>query len=125
MHGQANVRGRVWRSGKPCDDFEFDKVSDYLTEPDTLVWVDMFDPDHAALCDLAEELGLNEWAVEDAVSARERVKATVYATHTFFTVYAVEVGRPRHRNRLAEHPVDAPHLGFRVAARSDHSAAAA
>jgi magnesium transporter len=94
VHGQASVRGRVWRSGKPCDDFEFDKVSDYLTEPDTLVWVDMLDPDHAALRDLAEELGLNEWAVEDAVSARERVKATVYATHTFLTVYAVEVGDP-------------------------------
>ena len=91
VHGQANVRGRVWRAGKPCDDFEFDKIADYLAEDDTLVWVDMFNPDHAALCDLAQELGLNDWAVEDAVAARERVKATVYATHTFFTVYAVQV----------------------------------
>jgi magnesium transporter len=91
VHGNASVRGRVWRAGKPCDDFEFDKISDYLAEDDTLVWVDMFNPDHAALCDLALELGLNDWAVEDAVAARERVKATVYATHTFFTVYAVQV----------------------------------
>ena len=91
MHGKANVRGRVWRAGKPCDDFEFEKISDYLVEDDTLVWVDMLNPDHDALCDLAQELGLNEWAVEDAVSARERVKATVYPTHTFFTVYAVQV----------------------------------
>ncbi len=81
----------MWRSGKPCDDFEFDRISDYLSEDDTLVWVDMYNPDHAALCDLASELGLNEWAVEDAVSARERVKTTVYSTHTFFTVYAVQV----------------------------------
>ena len=112
----------MWRSGKPCDDFEFDKISDYLAEDDTLVWVDMFNPDHAALCDLAQELGLNEWAVEDAVAARERVKATVYATHTFFTVYAVQVAR--HRRRLGDRPVDAPDLGVRAAAGSDHGAAA-
>lgn len=91
VHGRASVRGRVWRAGKPCDDFEFDKISEYLAEDDTLVWVDMFEPDHDALCDLAQEVGVNEWAVEDAVSARERVKATVYPSHTFFTVYAVQV----------------------------------
>jgi magnesium transporter len=41
------------------------------------------------LAALAEELGLNRWAVEDAVGAAERTKATVYETHTFFTIYAV------------------------------------
>jgi magnesium transporter len=85
------VRGRVWRGGKPQDDFDFDHISDYITEDDTLVWVDMYDPDHAALSDLAQELGLNIWAVEDATAPAERVKATVYSTHTFFTVYAVDV----------------------------------
>ena len=45
------------------------RSSEYLTEDDTLVWVDMFDPDHAGLSDLATELGLNIWAVEDAVAA--------------------------------------------------------
>jgi magnesium transporter len=32
---------------------------------------------------------LNDWAVEDAVADAERTKATVYRSHTFFTVYAV------------------------------------
>ena len=53
-----------------------------------------YDPDHAALKDLATELGLNDWAVEDAVADAERTKATVYKTHTFFTVYAVEPREP-------------------------------
>jgi magnesium transporter len=83
------VRGRVWRAGKPQEDFEFGAISDYLAEKDTLVWADIYDPDHAALKDLARELGLNDWAVEDAVADAERTKATVYKTHTFFTVYAV------------------------------------
>jgi magnesium transporter len=87
-------RGRVWRAGKPQDDFEFASISDYLVEKDTLVWVDIYDPDHAALADLAQELGLNDWAVEDAVADAERTKASVYKTHTFFTVYAVEAAEP-------------------------------
>lgn len=90
----CTARGRVWRGGKPQDDFDFDRISDYLTEDDTMVWVDMYDPDHEALSALADELGLNIWAVEDAVAPSERVKATVYATHTFFTVYAVDDVKP-------------------------------
>jgi magnesium transporter len=90
----SQKRGRVWRAGKPQDDFEFASISDYLVEKDTLVWVDICDPDHAALADLAQELGLNDWAVEDAVADAERTKASVYKTHTFFTVYAVEAADP-------------------------------
>jgi magnesium transporter len=90
----SQVRGRVWRGGKPQDDFEFASISDYLSEPDTLVWADIYDPDHAALKELAGELSLNDWAVEDAIAEAERTKATVYKTHTFFTVYAVAPVEP-------------------------------
>ena len=90
----TDVRGRVWRSGKPQDDFDFSAISDYLAEDDALVWCDIYDPDHAILADLAQELGLNSWAVEDAVAEAERTKAVVYRTHTFFTVYAVAVMKP-------------------------------
>ncbi|MCV7229159.1 magnesium transporter CorA family protein [Mycolicibacterium komossense] len=87
----CSIRGRVWRAGQPQDDFDFDRISDYLLEDGALFWVDMYDPDHDALSALAGELGLNIWAVEDAVAPSERVKATVYGSHTFFTVYAVDV----------------------------------
>jgi magnesium transporter len=90
----SQVRGRVWRAGKPCGDFEFSAISDYLTEKDCLVWADIFDPDPEILSDLADELGLNTWAVEDAIAEAERTKATVYSTHTFFTVYAVGAAQP-------------------------------
>jgi magnesium transporter len=91
----SQVRGRVWRAGKSQDDFEFASISDYLVEKDTLVWADIYDPDHVALTELAQELGLNDWAVEDAVGDAERTKATVYKTHTFFTVYAVAPTNPK------------------------------
>lgn len=76
---QPSVRGRVWRSGQPQDDFEF------------ALWVDLYDPDHDQLAKLASELSFNHWAVEDAGAASERVKATVCPSYTFFTVYAVQV----------------------------------
>lgn len=90
----TQVRGRVWREGKPTDDFEFSAISDYLASDDTLVWCDIYGPDHATLKDLAQELNLNTWAVEDALADAERTKAVVYRTHTFFTVYGVTVKDP-------------------------------
>lgn len=89
------MRGRVWRGGELADDFDFDRISDYLTEEDTLFWVDMYDPDHDALADLAAELDLSVWSIEDATAPSERVKTTVYPTYTFFTVYAVEMTQPQ------------------------------
>jgi magnesium transporter len=102
----TDVRGRVWRDGKPQDDFEFTAISDYLAEPETLVWCDIYDPDHAILRDLATELDLDSWAVEDAIAEAERTKAAVYRSHTFFTVYAVEVKDPP--------PVDDSESGLEV-----------
>ena len=90
----THVRGRIWREGKPQEDFEFSAISDCLAADDTLVWCDIYDPDHAILKDLANELHLNSWAVEDAVADAERTKAVVYKTHTFFTVYGVSVKSP-------------------------------
>ncbi|MCV7001785.1 magnesium transporter CorA family protein [Mycolicibacterium alvei] len=89
-----HVQGRVWRSGMPVDGFAFSDISDCLADEDTLVWADIFDPDHEALAELADELGLNMWAVEDAVAPKERTKTSVYQTHTFFTVYAVDAREP-------------------------------
>ncbi|GAB3217206.1 magnesium transporter CorA family protein [Mycolicibacterium hippocampi] len=90
----THVRGRIWRDGKAQDDFEFSAISDCLASDGTLLWCDIYDPDHAILMDLAQELHLNSWAVEDAVAVAERTKAAAYKTHTFFTVYAVTVRTP-------------------------------
>ena len=96
----THVRGRIWREGKPQDDFEFSAISDCLAADDTLVWCDIYDPDHAILKDLANELEPQLWAVEDAVADAERTKAVVYKTHTFFTVYGVSVSDASARGRL-------------------------
>ncbi len=95
----------MWRHGKPQDDFDFSAISDYLAQDDTLVWCDIWDPDHAILKDLANELGLNNWAVEDAIAEAERSKASVYKSHTFFTVYSVTTKDPAPED-VAESTID-------------------
>lgn len=75
-------------------------MSDRLSQERGLVWVDLCNPDHDVVCRLADELGFDQHAVEDVVEHGERTKATRYATHTFLTVYATELG-PLPENDLA------------------------
>ncbi len=84
------VRTRVWRSGTlEAENFPLEQVSDYLEQADCLVWADLCEPDHDLLCQLADELSLDQHAVEDSVADHERPKATRYATHLFLTTYAI------------------------------------
>jgi magnesium transporter len=84
------IRTRVWRNGAlEAENFPFEQVSDYLEQPDCLVWADILYPDPGTLAQLAEELSLDPHAVEDALANQERPKATRYSTHLFMTAYAV------------------------------------
>ncbi|EWT00991.1 magnesium transporter [Intrasporangium oryzae NRRL B-24470] len=83
---------RQWRDGQAvASDFPLSEVSERLEEDGSLIWVDLCDPGRAHLAELAGELGLDSHAVEDAVTAYERPKATRHARHTFLTVYATRL----------------------------------
>jgi magnesium transporter len=81
---------RVYRGGVlEAESFPVAEVSDYLDEPDTIVWVDLCGPTPEQIHELAEELGLHELAVEDAVGPKQRPKVDRYPTHLFLTTYHV------------------------------------
>jgi magnesium transporter len=62
-------RTRLYRNGTLADEgFPVSKVSDYLAEPDAVVWFDLCEPTAADLASISEELGLHPLAVEDAVA---------------------------------------------------------
>ncbi len=75
-----------------AENFPLEGVSGHLGRHGSLVWVDLLNPDHATLSELAGELRFDPRAVEDVVEHAERTKATRYATHTFITVYATALG---------------------------------
>ena len=86
------VRTRLWRDGRlEAEDFPLGEISDHLADDGCLVWLDLCDPDHELLLQLADELTLDPHAVEDAISSGERPKASRHATHTFVTVYATRL----------------------------------
>ena len=88
-----SVQTRLWVDGVlKTQDFPLSEVSAHLNQEHGLVWVDMCNPDHGVVCDLAAELGFDRHAVEDVVERGERTKATRYANHTFLTVYATALG---------------------------------
>jgi hypothetical protein len=65
------ARTRLYRAGRlEKDDFPVEDLSEFLAEPDTVLWVDLCEPDATDLEVVARELGLHTLAVEDAVDAR-------------------------------------------------------
>lgn len=85
-------RTRVYRDGVlEAEDFPVAEVSDHLGRSGTVIWVDLCGPSATELHELADELGLHELAVEDALGNHQRPKVDHYATHLFFACKAVQM----------------------------------
>ncbi|MCU1388850.1 MAG: Permease, MFS-type [Ilumatobacteraceae bacterium] len=83
---------RVYRKGVlELEGFAVADVSEYLAQDDTVVWVDLCSPSAEQLQELANELGLHELAVEDALAEHQRPKLDHYQTHLFLSTHAVHV----------------------------------
>jgi magnesium transporter len=88
----GDVLTRVYRDGAlVAEGFPVADVSEYLEEAGTVVWVDYCRPTQPQLLELAEELGLHELAVEDALGPHQRPKLDHYGTHLFLSCHAVSL----------------------------------
>jgi magnesium transporter len=97
------ARTRAYRDGElVAEDFPVANLSDYLEQRDTVVWVDLCAPDVLDLKVVAEELGLHELAVEDAVERAQRPKLDHYRTHDFLSMYAVRLDKQSGELELME-----------------------
>jgi magnesium transporter len=101
--GTPEARTRLYRRGTLVgEDFPVEQISEYLAEPDTVVWVDLCAPDDAIVALVADELDLHDLAVADAVAPLQRPKLDRYANHAFLNVYAVKLDRVTGRLAQAE-----------------------
>lgn len=99
------VHTRLYRKGVlDCEDFPVADVSDCLLHDDAIVWVDFCDPTKEQLHELADELGLHELAIEDAVSPHQRPKLDKYESHSFLSCHAVRIDTEQ--ARLVETEID-------------------
>src|SRR6476646_10667505 len=84
---------RVYRNGTlEAEGFDPEKISDYLAEEGTVVWLDLCTDDGDQLTLISEELSLDPLAVEDALNRRQRPKVDRYPGHLFVSVYAARLG---------------------------------
>jgi magnesium transporter len=86
------IRTRVYHHGTcSAEDFDPERISDYLEEKDTVVWMDVFEPSESEFALIAEEFALNPLAVEDALHERQRPKLDHYDDHVFISLYDVHL----------------------------------
>lgn len=88
-------RTRAYRDGAVTDEaFPVEAISDHLdADTDTVIWVDLLDPELDDLEALAAEFGLHPLALEDAVDDHQRPKVDRYASHLFLNTYSVRLDR--------------------------------
>jgi magnesium transporter len=90
--GTQPPRTRAWRDGKlEAKGFPVADISEYLKSDDMVVWLDLCGPHAQELRVISEELGLDEVAIEDAVSRHERAKLDRYPGYLFLNAYDVRL----------------------------------
>jgi magnesium transporter len=100
---KCQARTRVYRDGNlVAEGFPVAKISEYLDEDGTVVWLDLHDPDHEDLAVLSEEFGLHPLAVEDAEHEAQRTKLDRYQGYLFLTAYAVHLSETTGELRTSE-----------------------
>jgi Mg2+ and Co2+ transporter CorA len=71
------------RDGQRIGEITLDEISDVLAQPDTFVWVGLYEPDETLLEKMQEEFGLHDLAIEDARNAHQRPKIETYGNSLF------------------------------------------
>ncbi|WP_019629866.1 magnesium transporter CorA family protein [Actinomadura atramentaria] len=90
------ARTRQWIGDRvAAEGFPVAELRDRLDGGSAVVWVDLCAPDHDDLRLVADVLGLDPVALEDAVSRRERAKLDRYASYLFLNLYATDVAERR------------------------------
>ena len=99
----AIARTRLYRAGVlEKENFPVIEVSDYIGLPDCYVWIDLLDPDAPDLEIIADELGLHQLAVADALDTRQRPKLDRYRSHEFLNMYDVKLDHDTGELKMSE-----------------------
>ncbi|MBQ0827573.1 magnesium transporter CorA family protein [Streptomyces sp. RG38] len=86
------TRTRLYHDGTlVSEDVPVREVSGHLTDPASVVWLDLYRPGAEEFALLGEEFGIHELALEDASQRGQRPKLDRYRTHAFLNAYAVTV----------------------------------
>ncbi|MGU7844126.1 magnesium/cobalt transporter CorA [Burkholderia sp. AW33-5] len=85
------VNSVAYRAGRRSGDVSIDDISEVVKEPDTFVWVGVWEPEEPLLRKLQEEFSLHDLAIEDALKAHQRPKIEVYGESLFIVVKTAQL----------------------------------
>jgi magnesium transporter len=85
------VNSVAYRAGKRLSEVTIDDISEVVKEPDTFVWLGLWQPDEAFLRKIQEEFSLHDLAIEDALMAHQRPKIEVYGESLFIVVKTAQL----------------------------------
>lgn len=81
----------AYQDGIKRADIPTEDISEYISRPDTFVWVALRDASDAELREMQEEFGLHALAVEDAHHGHQRPKIDEYGDSLFAVMHLVEM----------------------------------
>jgi magnesium transporter len=80
-------------------EMDLDDISDFLSQPDQMLWVDLEGATKENVAMLGREFKFHELALEDCLHPHQRPKIEQYGSYYFLVAYAVSVGE----GELVEH----------------------
>jgi magnesium transporter len=80
------IAARCYEKGE-VKDLDSSEISDFVDEPDRMLWVDVCEPTDDDLTCLQEEFSLHPLAIEDIRHREQRPKLEQYSTHVFIVAY--------------------------------------
>lgn len=81
----------AYQNGIKLADIPVEDISEYIVQPDCFVWVALRDATDAELCQMQEEFGLHDLAVEDARHGHQRPKIEEYGDALFVVMHMVSL----------------------------------
>jgi len=92
----------AYEQGKKLADIAKEDISDYVSRPECLVWVALYNPAPEELAEMQIEFDLHELAVEDARHGHQRPKIDEYGDSLFVVLHTVETaGEELHVGEVA------------------------
>ena len=91
---------RLYRQGEIAEEgFDPSRVSVFLEEKGTLVWLDLEDPSPEEIAMLKEEFAVHPLAIEDALHRDQRPKVEVYEGYFFLVLHALRLEDDKLQNQ--------------------------
>jgi magnesium transporter len=81
----------AYQKGRKVADIAREQIAEHLKQPDSFVWVALYEPDDEELSAMQQQFGLHELAVDDARTGHQRPKIEEYGQSLFVVLHTVEL----------------------------------